>query len=78
VTRSADLAHIGKRPPLQVKLLRAIQERTIRRVGGTSDRRVDVRILAATNRRLEDEVAAGRFDDLATRARALITVLRGA
>jgi two-component system response regulator PilR (NtrC family) len=48
-------------PPLQVKLLRAIQERTIRRVGGTSDRKVDVRILAATNRRLEDEVAATRF-----------------
>jgi two-component system response regulator PilR (NtrC family) len=47
--------------PLQVKLLRAIQEKTIRRVGGNSDRRVDVRILAATNRRLEDEVAAGRF-----------------
>jgi len=47
--------------PLQVKLLRAIQEKTIRRVGGTSDRRVDVRILAATNRRLEDEVAANRF-----------------
>jgi two-component system response regulator PilR (NtrC family) len=47
--------------PLQVKLLRAIQEKTIRRVGGNSDRRVDVRIVAATNRRLEDEVAAGRF-----------------
>ncbi len=44
-----------------MKLLRAIQEKTIRRVGGTSDRRVDVRILAATNRRLEDEVSAGRF-----------------
>jgi two-component system response regulator PilR (NtrC family) len=48
-------------PPLQVKLLRAIQEKKIRRVGGTSDRAVDLRILSATNRRLEDEVAAGRF-----------------
>ena len=48
-------------PPLQVKLLRAIQEKKIRRVGGTSDRAVDLRILSATNRRLEEEVAAGRF-----------------
>jgi two-component system response regulator PilR (NtrC family) len=48
-------------PPLQVKLLRMIQEKTIRRVGGTSDRRVDVRILAATNRNLQEEVRAGRF-----------------
>jgi two-component system response regulator PilR (NtrC family) len=47
--------------PLQVKLLRVIQERMIRRVGGTSDVRVDVRILSATNRHLADEVAAGRF-----------------
>jgi two-component system response regulator PilR (NtrC family) len=53
---------IGELPPaLQVKLLRVIQEKTIRRVGGTPDRRVDVRIVAATNRRLEDEVATGRF-----------------
>jgi len=48
-------------PPLQVKLLRVIQEKTIRRVGGTSDRRVDVRILAATNRILQEEVRVGSF-----------------
>jgi len=48
-------------PPLQVKLLRVIQEKTIRRVGGTGDRRVDVRILAATNKNLQEEVRAGRF-----------------
>jgi len=48
-------------PELQVKLLRAIQEKTLRRVGGTTDRVVDVRILSATNRELEAEVAAGRF-----------------
>ncbi|HPG27936.1 MAG TPA: sigma-54 dependent transcriptional regulator, partial [Myxococcota bacterium] len=47
--------------PLQVKLLRALQEKTIRRVGDTVDRKVDVRIVSATNRRLEDEIAAGRF-----------------
>jgi two-component system response regulator PilR (NtrC family) len=47
--------------PLQVKLLRVIQDKSIRRVGGTTDHRVDVRIIAATNRRLGDEIAAGRF-----------------
>jgi len=47
--------------PLQVKLLRALQEKSIRRVGDTVDRKVDVRIVSATNRELEEEVAAGRF-----------------
>jgi two-component system response regulator PilR (NtrC family) len=48
-------------PSLQVKLLRSVQEKTIRRVGGTADVRVDVRIVSATNRELEQEVAEGRF-----------------
>jgi two-component system response regulator PilR (NtrC family) len=48
-------------PTLQVKLLRVIQDKCIRRVGGTGDRRVDVRLLAATNRELEEEVSEGRF-----------------
>ena len=48
-------------PRLQPKLLRAIQERMIDRVGGTAPQRVDVRILATSNRDLEEEVARGRF-----------------
>jgi DNA-binding NtrC family response regulator len=48
-------------PALQGKLLRAIEEGTIRRVGGIRDRKVDVRILAATNRDLERAVREERF-----------------
>ncbi|HEY4706281.1 MAG TPA: sigma-54 dependent transcriptional regulator [Thermodesulfobacteriota bacterium] len=46
---------------LQVKLLRFIQERSIRRVGGAGDVTVDVRLVAASNRDLETEVREGRF-----------------
>ncbi|KYF53221.1 Fis family transcriptional regulator [Sorangium cellulosum] len=46
---------------LQSKLLRALQEGEIRQVGATSPKHVNVRIVAATNRNLEDEVARGRF-----------------
>jgi len=56
------LDEIGEMPlSLQVKVLRAIQDRTFKRVGGTTDIHVDLRILCATNRKLEDEVRAGRF-----------------
>jgi two-component system response regulator PilR (NtrC family) len=48
-------------PALQVKLLRAVQERVFKRVGGTQDIVVDIRIISATNKNLEEEVIAGRF-----------------
>ena len=48
-------------PAMQVKLLRVIQEREFQRVGGDQKIRVDVRIVAATNRDLQEEVKAGRF-----------------
>jgi two-component system, NtrC family, response regulator AtoC len=46
---------------LQGKLLKAVEERTVRRVGGIRDRKIDVRILAATNRDLERETQRERF-----------------
>lgn len=56
------LDEIGEMPlEMQVKLLRALQEKEIERVGGKATIKVDVRIIAATNRNLEKEVAEGRF-----------------
>ncbi|MDB4923244.1 sigma-54-dependent Fis family transcriptional regulator [Mucilaginibacter sp.] len=56
------LDEIGEMPPeLQVKMLRALQEKEIERVGGKSTIKVDVRIIAATNRDLGKEMAEGRF-----------------
>jgi DNA-binding NtrC family response regulator len=46
---------------LQIKLLRVLQERSFRRVGGSQEIAADVRILAATNRNLEQDVGSGRF-----------------
>jgi DNA-binding NtrC family response regulator len=56
------LDEIGETSPaLQVKLLRALQESEIRRIGSSKPIKVDVRVVTATNRKLEDEVKAGRF-----------------
>jgi DNA-binding NtrC family response regulator len=48
-------------PALQAKLLRFLEEKSFKRVGGAHDLRVDVRVIAATNRNLEDEVRKGHF-----------------
>lgn len=61
-TGTLFLDEVGELPlTIQVKLLRAIQERVIRRVGATEDAKVEVRIIAATNRNLEEMVAKGTF-----------------
>ena len=56
------LDEIGDLPPvLQVKLLRVVQEKTFRRIGGAEDIKVDVRIISATHQNLEEKVKKGEF-----------------
>ncbi len=63
-------------PAFQVKLLRALQEGEIRRVGSNKMQKVDVRVIAASNRDVESEVAAGRFrQDLFYRLNAVSVIL---
>jgi two-component system response regulator HupR/HoxA len=71
---TAFLDEIGDlSPPMQAKLLRVIQEKELRRVGDTRTSRVDMRVIAATNKDLEHEMRSGRFrEDLFFR----ISVLR--
>jgi two-component system response regulator AtoC len=63
-------------PALQAKLLRFLEEKTFKRIGGATDIKVDVRVVAATNRNLEEEVAKGRFrSDLFYRLNVLPIVM---
>jgi two-component system response regulator AtoC len=67
------LDEIGEMVPgLQAKLLRFLEEKTFKRVGGSVDIKVDVRVVAATNRNLQEEVKQGRFrEDLFYRLNVL-------
>ncbi len=67
------LDEIGEMVPgLQAKLLRFLEEKAFKRVGGSHDIRVDIRVVAATNRNLEDQVKSGRFrEDLYYRLNVL-------
>jgi transcriptional regulator with PAS, ATPase and Fis domain len=71
------LDEIGEMTPgLQAKLLRFLEEKTFKRVGGLADVQVDVRVIAATNRNLEEEVKAGRFrEDLFYRLQVMPVTL---
>jgi len=67
------LDEIGEMAPsVQAKLLRFLEEKTFKRVGGVADIRVDVRVVGATNRKLDEEVKRGRFrEDLYYRLNVL-------
>jgi transcriptional regulator with GAF, ATPase, and Fis domain len=71
------LDEIGELPPaLQAKVLRVLQDREVRPVGGDTPVKVDVRIIAATNRNLEEDLAAGRLrEDFYYRIRVFEVVL---
>jgi two-component system response regulator AtoC len=71
------LDEIGDLPPsTQAKILRVLQERQFERIGGTATLSVDVRIIAATNKNLEEEVRSGRFrEDLYYRLNVIPIVL---
>jgi len=71
------LDEIGDLPPsTQAKILRVLQERQFERIGGTTTMTVDVRVIAATNKNLEEEVKAGRFrEDLFYRLNVIPIVL---
>ena len=71
------LDEIGEMTPaLQSKLLRFLEEKTFKRVGGLGDIHVDVRVVAATNRNLEEEVKAGKFrEDLFYRLQVMPILL---
>jgi len=65
-----EVADLG--PAVQAKLLRALQEREFERIGGTQTIKVDVRVVSATRKRLEDEVMAGRLrEDLFYRLKVI-------
>lgn len=70
---TAFLDEIGEMgPSMQAKLLRFLEEKAFKRVGGTRDIRVDVRVIAATNRVLEEAVRTGRFrEDLFYRLKVI-------